>query len=322
MRLLAGMLGLALGVLGAACGDDDAGGDAGVVDVDGGRVEMRDGGDEDAGAPGDAGGDAEDGGPVDAGMPDAGPIGSAGCVDGEVLEDGEHTFTVGERERRYILRMPSGYSADRAWPLVFALHGNGGNPGYWDGTSGDRDIRSVLEEEAVLVIAHAIGGNWRDYDAPRESWPARIEEELEYFDTIIEEMKGSLCIDEQAMFSMGFSGGGSFSGVLGCRRTDIRGIAVGGSVIYFDTEECVGTPAAWITIGTEELTDSRAAYRDFFRDRAGCDESTMDTDPDPCVAYDGCGAGTPVHYCQHPGGHVWPGFGSEAMWGFFSSLIE
>ena len=121
---------------------------------------------------------------------------------------------------------------------------------------------------------------------------------------------------------MGFSGGGSFSGVLGCRRTDIRAIAVGGSVIYFDPADCVGTPAAWITIGELELSAGREAYRDYFRDRAGCTESSMPTPPDPCVAYEGCGAGTPVHYCQHPGDHIWPDFASEAMWSFFSGFVE
>jgi hypothetical protein len=71
-----------------------------------------------------------------------------------------------------------------------------------------------------------------------------------------------------------------------------------------------------------ELTGGRAAYRDWFRDRAGCAETSMPTEPDPpCVAYDGCGEGTPVHYCQHPAGHIWPDFGSEAMWDFFAPLV-
>ena len=46
------------------------------------------------------------------------------------------------------------------------------------------------------------------------------------------------------------------------------------------------------------------------------------TDPSPCVAYEGCDPATPVHYCQHPGDHVWPDFGSEAMWSFFQQQLE
>lgn len=252
---------------------------------------------------------------------DAAPLPhSAGCVDGQGLAEGEHTFTLEERDRRYILRLPDGYTRDRAWPLVLALHGNGGSAASWDVTEGPNDIRSVLADDAVLVIAEAIDGQWRDYSMPEDTWPARIESELLYFEEVLSQVRTDLCIDESAIFSMGFSGGGSFSGVLGCRRTDIRGIAVGGSVIYFDPADCVGTPAAWITIGTEELVPEREAYRDYFRDRAGCATTAAATEPAPCTAYDACAAATPVHYCQHPDGHIWPDFASQAMWDFFTQL--
>lgn len=252
---------------------------------------------------------------------DAGRLVSAGCASGAGIPEGENTFMLEGRDRRYIMRLPNGYTRDKAWPLVFALHGNGGSAAYWDVTSGDRNIRGVLQDDAILIIAEAIEGNWRDYNADPSTWPARIESELLYFDTILTQARAELCIDESAIFSMGFSGGGSFSGVLGCRRTDIRAIAVGGSVIYFDPADCVGTPAAWITIGTQELEPGREQYRDFFRDLAGCDATTTATAPDPCVAYDNCGADTPVHYCQHPDGHIWPNFGSQAMWDFFSQFV-
>lgn len=288
--------------------------DTGSTDV--GSVD--DTGRDDLGRPDASSSDAGADVGVDQGVPSTH---SAGCVDGDGLPEGEYTFTLEERDRRVIVRLPQGYSRERAWPLVFALHGNGGSVSYWDGTSGDRNVRGVLQDEAVLMVAEAIEGNWRDYDAPEDTWPARIESELAYFDTLIELAKAELCIDEAAIFSMGFSGGGSFSGVLGCRRTDIRAIAVGGSVSYFDEADCVGTPAAWITIGTEELNSGREAFRDWFRDRAGCAATSTATEPAPCVAYDGCDDGAPVHYCQHPGGHVWPDFGTQASWDFFRQFV-
>ena len=297
-------------LLGLACGDDDTPADAGV---------SRDSGARDAG-PEDAGGEPDAFVP-DLGI-DMGPPGSVGCVSGGGLDEGEHTFALDGEDRRYLLYLPEGYSSDRPWPLVFALHGNGGSVDYWNATSGDRNVRGELAEGAILVIAEAIDNAWRDYDMPADSWPARIELELAYFDYVLEEMTTELCVDEEAIFSMGFSGGGSFSGVLGCRREYIRAIAVGGSVIYFEPDDCVGTPAAWITIGTEELAAGREAYRDFFRDRAGCDPETTATDPDPCVAYANCDPATPVHYCQHPAGHIWPDFGTEAAWAFFQGFID
>ncbi len=309
-------------VLSSACGGDDAAPDASsdasadaIVDT---SVTLDS-------APGDTGamGDAT---PTDGAMDavvDAGPPVSSGCVDGAGLDEGEHTFMLDGLMRRYILRLPNGYTRDRAWPLVLALHGNGGSASYWDGTSGSRNIRGVLQDDAILIIAEAIDGQWRDYSMDPSTWPPRIEMELAYFEEVLSQARTDLCIAESSIFSMGFSGGGSFSGVLGCRRDDIRAIAVGGSVIYFDEADCVGYPAAWITIGEMELTSGREAYRDWFRDRGGCSDTTMPTDPDPpCVAYDGCNPDTPVHYCQHPDGHIWPDFASDAMWAFFSRFVD
>lgn len=267
----------------------------------------------------DAATDAQDASP-DVAVENPTPM-SAGCVDGTGIPEGENTFMLNARQRRYMMRLPQNYDPKHPWPLVFALHGNGGSVAYWDGTSGDRNMRDVLKNDAVYVVAEAIDGQWRDYNADAATWPARMEEELQYFDRIIEDAKANLCIREDAIFSMGFSGGGSFSGVLGCRRTDIRAIAVGGSVIYFDEADCVGTPAAWITIGTQELVSGREAFRDYFRDRAGCETASTATSPSPCVAFDNCDEGTPVTYCQHPDGHIWPAFGSQASWNFFTQFV-
>ena len=301
--------------------------------ADAAATDLGQGGTADQGQAVDSGNEQDLGAPVDMNMRteadagadvgvDMGPSNrSAGCGSGAGLPEGENTFSLEGLDRRYILRLPENYSNDRAWPLVLALHGNGGTPDYWDATSGTRNIRDVLKDDAVLVIAHAIDNQWRDYSMPADTYPARINQELAYFDKIITDAENNLCIDTSAKFSMGFSGGGSFSGVLGCRRTDIRAIAVGGSVIYFDEANCVGTPASWITIGTQELEPPREAYRDYFRDLAGCDATSTATAPAPCVAYDNCGAGTPVHYCQHPDGHIWPDFGSQAMWDFFSQFV-
>lgn len=249
-----------------------------------------------------------------------GPTVSPGCTSGEGLADGEHTFMLDGYDRRYILRLPQSYSNAEPWPLVFALHGNGGDTSYWDSQGGVRDIRAAFADEAILVIAEAIDGQWRDYAADPSTWPARIELELTYFDTVLEEARNELCIDDGNVFSMGFSGGGSFSGVLGCRREYIRAIAVGGSVIYFEPDECVSTTAAWITIGEQETTPDREAYRDFFRDLAGCDATSMPGMPDGCVNYDGCAAATPVTFCSHPAGHEWPSIGTDATKAFFQQF--
>ncbi len=244
-------------------------------------------------------------------------VGSPGCGTKATLPDGEITFSLDGYDRRYMLRYPENYDPDQPWPLIFALHGNGGNPGYWDGIGGDRDIRTAFAQEAILVIPEAINNAWRDYDANPDTWPMFMDLELNYFDSILDTVSDDLCIHPDQVFSMGFSGGGSYSGVLGCRRDYIRAIAVGGSVIYFEENDCVETPASWITIGDGELTAGREAYRDFFRDLAGCQPESTPIEPEGCVAYDGCDLETPVVFCSHPAGHVWPSLGTDATRDFF-----
>lgn len=69
------------------------------------------------------------------------------------------------------------------------------------------------------------------------------------------------------------------------------------------------------------MSTGRAAFRDSFRDRAGCMSASTATEPAPCEAYDGCALDAPVHDCEHPGDHVWPDFASVAMWDFFSTFV-
>jgi len=248
------------------------------------------------------------------------PQASEGCRVGSTLSDGEHVFQLDGLERRYIVRLPTDYDPARLYPVVLALHGNGGNITEWDQTTGDKAMRTVLGPDGILVVAEAIEGNWRDYSADSSTWPDRIEQELAYFEQVVGDVQGGLCTDTERLFAMGFSGGGSFSGVLGCRRTDIRAFAAGGAVTYFEEDDCVGASAAWITIGALEYETSRADYRDWWRDDAGCQESSTSTGPDGCLAYDGCDPTRPVHYCPHEGDHVWPAFGSESAWAFFQSV--
>ena len=71
--------------------------------------------------------------------------------------------------------------------------------------------------------------------------------------------------------------------------------------------------------GTVPLSDGQEAL-DVFRERNQCQEQTTPVTPSPCVAYQGCAAGAPVHYCEFPGGHSVPSFASEAVWNFFNQF--
>jgi poly(3-hydroxybutyrate) depolymerase len=257
-----------------------------------------------SGSAGSAGTAAED--------PNA-PQPSAGCKVTDALAEGEHAIQVGDLERSYVLRKPAGYdpAANKAWPLVLALHPNGSKQDYWDPTTGDRALRPLLKDKAILAMPQARNDDWRG-DVPLD---------LAYFEALVDELQAKLCVDERRLFAMGHSGGGSFSGALGCYRQDIRAIAASGAVIYFEEAECVGKPAAWITIGEEEAIPERLDYRDFFRTSAGCETTSKPVEPAPCIAYDCASAKRPVVFCSHSGGHIWPPFGATASVQFLSQFF-
>lgn len=297
-----------------ATGDGDASGGQGDTGGDGDTTAT--GGASATGGAASGGSEAGTGG--DTSLP--AETESEGCSTGTTLTDGEHTFQLEDKERIYTVRLPSIYDGTTPLPLVLALHPNGSGGGYWDGDAAPRNAREHLDDKAVLIIADAIGGNWRDYGADEATWPDRLEEELSYFDHVFSTAKAGLCLDESAIFSMGFSGGGSFSGVLGCRRSDIRAFAAGGSVVYFDAEDCVNAPPAWIALSEGDATDQRLEFVDHFRAAAGCAETSSTILPDGCIAYDSCEPDSPIVYCNHPGGHELPDYFMVEAWSFFDSV--
>ena len=59
------------------------------------------------------------------------------------------------------------------------------------------------------------------------------------------------------------------------------------------------------------------AARDRILKTNHCTTTTAAVLPNPCVAYDGCDAGFPVHWCEHPAAHTIPSFAAEGIANFF-----
>ena len=301
------------GLPGGGAGGSEAGGAASQAGASGASVAGSAGtGGADAGEAGSGGQGGQAGSaPVD---PDA-PQPSSACGSSEAPADGNHELQVGELARSYVLRKPESYSATKPWPLLLALHPNGSTSSYWDGTSGERAFRSLLADKAILVLPQS-----RENDMGDPDWRGNVPLDLEYFDALLAELEGSLCIDLRRKYAMGFSGGGSFSGALGCYRSDIAAIAMGGAVSYFEEADCVGKPAVWVTIGDQEAVQGRLDLRDFWRSYAGCQETGSVAEPATCTAYTCPDVTRQVQFCSHPGDHVWPSFGTEASWAFLSQF--
>jgi polyhydroxybutyrate depolymerase len=265
-------------------------------------------GDGDADSDGDADGDTD--GDTDEG--------SEGC--GKDPEDISQALDIGGETRTFELYIPSDYDPSRAYPLIFGLHGGGGTgPGFQSYCGLDEEVGS----DAVVVYPDAL---------PEDGfgdtvWILNPEgDDFVFFDDLLAHLKTNLCIDETRLFSTGWSMGGYMTNSLGCYRADVlTAIASVSGGVPGDKPpapaypDCDGRIATWIAHGASDSIiplSEGDEMRDIFLENNGCGQTPSPTDPDPCVAYDGCD--TPMHWCEFGGDHEWPDFAAAGIWQFFS----
>jgi len=296
----AGGLGGTGGVAGTIAGSGGVGGVAGNGGVGGEAGTM-------AGAGGEAGTMAGTGGGA--------PAMSAGC--GKADTPGSDTFTidVSGLEREYIVKIPSGYDPSHAYRLIFTWHYLGGSAagiagGFGGGYYG---LESRAEGSAIFVSPEGI-------DA---AWPNTGGRDVAFGRAMVEWMRENYCIDNDRIFSTGFSYGGIMSNTVGCQMGDIfRAIApmAGSGPLSFGGGSCMGEVAAILFHGQDDGVVSFSSgqnSRDHWVEANGCDSTTTPGSPSQCVEYNGCNDGYPVIWCEYPGGHTQPSIGPDAIWAFF-----
>jgi poly(3-hydroxybutyrate) depolymerase len=229
----------------------------------------------------------------------------------------------------------------KRYPLGFAFHG--ANRDHYNCYIEDCwGFNGELGADAVLVYMRSL----RPLDsAGEDGWDFEPENQVAFFEAVLETAKSDYCIDEGRVFVAGTSSGAIFSNLLACLHGDelLAAAPVAGSLP--ETENCRGTPAALLIHGIDDphvpFADGEAA-RDFFATRNGCSETTlpelatvhddirakrdaMPTDEDiGCVDYQDCT--TPVRWCEHSYGgfdlstHGWPAPGGQLIGEFVRNL--
>ena len=127
--------------------------------------------------------------------------------------------------RSFVLARPASIPVGSALPLVFSLHGDGGN-----GAS----MRSGLPLEvqatsgAVFIYPNAPGGTFEYY-----TYDGRTREAV-FVNDVIAAMHTEFNIDTTRVFVVGFSGGATMANALGCRLGPIvlRGLGIHSGSLY------------------------------------------------------------------------------------------
>lgn len=138
---------------------------------------------------------------------------SIGCTVNPNLQSGSYTAQVNGKTRTYLLYVPSWISKWKETKLAVAFHGR---------TNSNEMVRDYMQ-----LGGWKYGGKQNDFivaypaaqDKPSYSWSQY--EHIEFFDAIVTEVSEKLCVDRDAVFSVGHSLGSYMSNKVSCQRWDV-----------------------------------------------------------------------------------------------------
>jgi len=246
---------------------------------------------------------------------------SAGCgTTPATTAQTTYMIDVAGTSRSYIVTLPANYNASQPHQLVFAWHGRTGTAMQIAGNYYGLKSRMT---NAIFVAPQGLGTTSDPNDT---GWPNTNGQDIAFLRATLAWMNSNYCVDQARVFSVGFSYGGIMSHTIACQMSDtFRAVAPMAGAIFGRTNTCLTHPiAAWMTHGSMDTSASGGvdftageSARDRIVTLNHCTSTTMPVDPSPCVAYQGCDAGYPVHWCPHDGAHTIPSFAAAAVANFF-----
>jgi poly(3-hydroxybutyrate) depolymerase len=238
--------------------------------------------------------------------------------------------------RNYYVWLPTDYSPQRAYPLVFIGPGCGSN-----GMQGIQ-IQSASGNNAIVVgldPSTAVDPEHRQcFDS--QSFP---DPEVPYFDQTLAAIESKFCVDKSHVFIEGFSSGSWLANLIGCVDAgNIRGQGNASGCFQGVPAGTCTKPVAYMEVHNNPDPNNSYACGTQNRDekikRNGCTQQTMPYTPTGlvvpagatvnCVQYVGCKPGYPVIFCtttginpQHnPADNATTHITTDGMWNFWMTL--
>jgi polyhydroxybutyrate depolymerase len=242
--------------------------------------------------------------------------GTPGCGITETAGTTTETLDVGGKARTYVVSIPDSVSGMTPVPIIFGFHGFGGT-----GDAASQYFGLTGNEPALYVYPQALPlpdqNNGVGWDMKSDGV------DVAFIDALIADLAAKHCVDLTRIFAAGHSHGASFSNHLGCYRPNVfKGIAPVAGGGPWAGACTAGGVAAMLTHGTGDDQVPVTAgedSRDHWLEEAACaGAATMNVNPSPCVAYQGCSK--TIRWCEHGGGHDWPDFAGDGIRQFFFSL--
>lgn len=268
------------------------------------------------------------------------PKATASVTD-KITKPGDYTFAIhyAGLRRYYKVHVPASYRAGRPAPLLFALHGGGGDMGYMARDEFYGQISKSEDNGHIVVFPNGYSNfasgklaTWNAGNCCGQGRDRRIDD-VGFFRLMVKNLTGQMNIDSTRIYATGMSNGGMMSHRLACEMSDVfKAIA---SVAGTDgTLDCRPKhPVSILHIHAKD--DDHVLYgggagQEAFRDRSTvadfvsvpktisrwasrnkCNQNparVKEVKGAHCDLYTGCEAGTQVKVCiTDTGGHSWAG---------------
>lgn len=247
--------------------------------------------------------------------------GSPGCGIASPLTTGNFTESIGGTSRKWMLDVPAGYDPSKPYRLIFVWHPLGGS-GSQVVSGGFNGLKSLSGGTAIFATADGLNGS--NSEASGTGWWNANGGDMQLVKLMLDKINAGLCVDQERIFSTGFSFGGMMSYTLPFEFDVFRAVAPSsGKDGVIPHEKTFDRPIPIMAFhGNNDTFVLTSLGRDFFDDyrtgRNQCDNQTQPVAPSPCVQYQGCDA--PATWCEFPGGHEMWSQAPQAIWQFFSQF--
>jgi polyhydroxybutyrate depolymerase len=247
-------------------------------------------------------------------------MGSPGCGSMSPLESGTFMVNIDGTNRRWMVDVPEDYDPDERYRLIFVWHplGGSGNQVAGGGYNGLKPL-----SEGTTIFATADGLNGSNAETSGVGWWNVNGGDMKLVQAMLDEINEGLCIDQDRVFSTGFSFGGMMSYSVGFQFDVFRAVApCSGKVDVIPYEMNNTAPLPIMAFHGDSDTFVATAlgkeFLDLYAERNNCGSQTQPVSPNGCVEYQGCDE--PTTWCLFPGGHTTWSEQPEAIWNFFSQF--
>lgn len=261
---------------------------------------------------------------------------SAGCgkaptIASDMYNNGKNIpITAANRQRRYILSVPTNYDNKKPYKLVIAWHQRDGNDNqmyrnkYYHLQPLANDTTIFVAPNGQLNGSPCVGtGNGEGSCG----WPNTGDSDIALADAVVKQIEENFCVDTNRIFATGWSYGGSMSYATACERPlgaangYIRAIAVYSGARLSGSCTAKMPVAYYASHGTHDsvlnYSNGLTLAQDFAKAN-GCTWATptaVTSGNRVCTDLMGCKSGYPEQFCSFNGDHTPdPSDGAGTSW--------